>query len=352
MPAVHIRDWPGLLHLRRGTILDAALDGGVPVPFQCRSGQCGSCKCRLLRGLIEHDDHLPEALSESERTDGWVLACRARPKTDVEVDYAGKLDLESPAPRRRSARVAVRERLTADIHRLELALDGPPLPFRAGQFARLRFGRLPARSYSMANLPAAERLEFLVREVREGRVSGHIARQLSAGDRVRVEGPFGHAFLRTASPKTIVAAAGGSGLAPILAIAREATRRRIPCPLALYFGVRREADLFALSDLTRLGAQNPHLSIHLVLSEPPAAGYGHRSGLPHEAIAADFTDLELAQIYCAGPPPMVEAVAKTAQGLGAAAGNIHSDPFIHEGAAASSQAGRALKRCLDLLGRS
>ena len=352
MPAVHIRDWPTPVESRRGTILDAALRGGVPVPHQCCSGQCGSCKCRLLKGQVKHDAFLPEALSKREVSDGWVLACRARPKTDVEVDYGCALDFGVPPPQHRAATVKSCTRLTDDIHRLVIAPNGPPLAFLAGQFVRLRFGTLPPRSYSMANLPGDQDLEFFIREMPGGRVSGHVARHLSAGDRVALEGPCGQAYLRTKAPAEIIAAAGGSGLSPILAIAREVARRQIACRFQLYFGARRESDLFARPALKALTAQNPRMTLHIVLSDGPSERGSLRQGFPHDAIAADFADLSCAQVYCAGPPPMVEAVARTALDLGAQAANVYSDPFTSGQTATKGPIRRAIGRGLCLFSRS
>ena len=65
------------------TVLEAAESIGLTLPFECRSGICGQCKTRLLKGRVsmESDD----ALSESEKADGWILACQACPLTDVEI---------------------------------------------------------------------------------------------------------------------------------------------------------------------------------------------------------------------------------------------------------------------------
>jgi CDP-4-dehydro-6-deoxyglucose reductase/ferredoxin-NAD(P)+ reductase (naphthalene dioxygenase ferredoxin-specific) len=352
MTAVHIKDWPTPIEIRRGTILDAALKDGVPVPYQCRSGECGSCKCRVITGRVEHDAHLPEALSEHEKSDGWVLACRARPKTDVEIDYDGKLEFDTPPAQQRRARVQQHERLNAEIVRLVLTVEGAAMPFFAGQFARLRFGNLPPRSYSMANLPGDRHLEFFIREMPGGAVSGHVARHLSVGDPVDIEGPFGNAYLRKSNPAAIIAVAGGSGLAPMLSIAREATLNQIPCPLHLYFGVRSESDLFAPGALVQMSRQNPRMSVHVVLSEQTPGQNRFRGGFPHEAIASDFTDLSPALIYSAGPPPMVAAVAETALALGAQTDNIYSDPFTSEEAEELRPSVGVIARGLGLLGRS
>lgn len=69
---------------RRLTLLEAAEDAGVEVPFECRSGICGQCKVKLLEGEVSMA--VEEALSANEKVEGVVLACQARARTDVVVD--------------------------------------------------------------------------------------------------------------------------------------------------------------------------------------------------------------------------------------------------------------------------
>ena len=313
--------------MRRGTILDAALNNGVPVPHQCRSGQCGSCKCRLLLGVVNHDEYLPGALSDRERAEGWILACRARPKTDVEVEFDGMIDVDTPALERRTATVARLEQLTQDIFHLVLALEGGPFHFNAGQYVQLRFGKLPPRSYSMANSSGSTDLEFFIRELPNGTVSHYVAWQLAVGDSVELEGPSGSAFLRSNTTAPILAAAGGSGLAPILAIARDAVSNQAHRPFHLYFGVRRVRDVFAQEELADLASLHPKFNTQVVISEASGDTNGYRTGLLHKAVAADFTDLSHIEVYTAGPPPMVEAIRQVAVVRGTLAENIYCDPF-------------------------
>ncbi len=65
-------------------ILELAEDGGIDIPFDCRSGICGTCKVKLLAGEVEMD--IRDALSADEEKDGIILTCQARPLGDVEVD--------------------------------------------------------------------------------------------------------------------------------------------------------------------------------------------------------------------------------------------------------------------------
>jgi ferredoxin-NADP reductase len=66
------------------TILEAAENAGLTLPFECRSGICGQCKVKLLRGEVTMDSE--DALSPAEKADGLVLACQAHATSDVIVD--------------------------------------------------------------------------------------------------------------------------------------------------------------------------------------------------------------------------------------------------------------------------
>jgi len=66
------------------TVLDCAEEAGVEIPSECRSGICGQCKTKLVRGKVVMD--VQDALSSGDRAKGLILACQARPVRDVEID--------------------------------------------------------------------------------------------------------------------------------------------------------------------------------------------------------------------------------------------------------------------------
>ena len=66
------------------TILDVAESAGVPIDYECRSGICGTCRCRLLSGQVTMA--VRDALSDDDEADGYILACQARAAEDVTVD--------------------------------------------------------------------------------------------------------------------------------------------------------------------------------------------------------------------------------------------------------------------------
>ncbi len=339
MPKIYIDEWPQPIEAGRLRILEAALDAGVPFPHGCGSGECGTCKCRLLEGEVKRDRHSPEALSEEEIEQGLILACRSRPLTDVMVKW---LSNSTPAAMvKHDALVGRIEQASRDVVVLTVQLgEDQDFPFRSGQFAKLRFGSLPARSYSMASQPGDRELVFHIRIRPEGRVSQYVAHELRPGDPVEVRGPFGEAYwqggakathgaegkangARPAHAAHLLLLAGGTGMAPILSVLDAALRDgHVPHRIDVYHGVRTPSDLYAERDLHRRASDHGLRFVPVYAEGGPG-----RTGLLHDAISQDFNDLGESLIHVAGPPPMVDAVRGVAQRRGAAPERIRADAF-------------------------
>lgn len=116
------------------TILQGALDAGVPYPHGCRSGRCGSCRSRLISGDVELGKHSPFALTEEDRANGLILACRSVPTTDVTVEWLDADYVAMPTVAQGATVVAV-ESKTHDILAIRLKLDDrSAFRFAAGQY--------------------------------------------------------------------------------------------------------------------------------------------------------------------------------------------------------------------------
>ncbi len=66
------------------TVLEAAEDAGIDIPFECRSGICGQCKTHLVSGRVTMD--VQDALTSADRLHGLILACQARATRNIEVE--------------------------------------------------------------------------------------------------------------------------------------------------------------------------------------------------------------------------------------------------------------------------
>jgi CDP-4-dehydro-6-deoxyglucose reductase/ferredoxin-NAD(P)+ reductase (naphthalene dioxygenase ferredoxin-specific) len=310
------------------TVLASLLRAGLPFPFSCQAGNCGTCKCELVSGDVHELEYSEHALSAAERARGIVLACRTQVWDDTVVRRIDAEELVVHPSRVMRCRVLEVESLTHDIKGLRLAIEaGGPFVFSAGQYAQVEFAPGLSRHYSMANTPDEPELLFQVRHMPGGRTSSYVATQLKVGDRVKVSGPLGIAYLRDAHRGPVLLVAGGSGLAPIQSILCTLLERGCESPVTLYFGVRSERDLYHEALLKDLAARYPNFSYHVVLSEQKGVS-GRRYGLVHEILSLD--EVENLMAYLAGPPVMVEAATAWLAARGLAQRQVHADAFYNQ----------------------
>lgn len=298
------------------TLLRAGLRAGLGFPYECNSGSCGTCKVELVAGAI--DSLRPDApgLAERDRAKNRVLACQARPAGDCTIKVRLR---EENVPRHRPARFTAalegHRDLTHDMREFRFRARGSP-GFLPGQYALFYLPGLAApRTYSMSNVDRADgEWQFIVRRVPGGVGTVTLFDKVAVGSEVALDGPYGLAYLRTESPRDIVCIGGGSGLAPVLSIARGAVGepglagRRIH----VFYGARAPRDLAGEAELAALPGYGERLFFHPVLSEATGAdGWTGPTGYVHEHarefIGERWADFEY---YFAGPPAMAEAVQR------------------------------------------
>lgn len=322
---VHIRPLGRTLQVAPGSnLLQALQAAAVPVSYSCMAGRCGTCRCRVLEGQLLEDGR-EGASAAGARADEQVLACRCTVTGPCTIEIPEPDEVVVHPARIVKATVVALEAPTHDIRRLLLA-PAKPFEFSPGQYAQLQFAPGLARPYSMAGLAGDARLEFHVRVVPGGQVSGHVAHTLRVGDAVRVSGPLGAAYLRRRHDGPMLCVAGGTGLAPVLSVVRGALAAGLRNPIHLYFGVRSPRDVYGLPWLQQLQREHPALTLHVVV-----AGGGdparERCGLVTDAIAQDLGDLTGWRAYLCGAPPMVEAATLLVRAKGIAASHVHADAF-------------------------
>lgn len=293
------------------TLLRGALRAGIALPHECSVGGCGACRFDLLSGLVE--SIWPEApgLSERARKRGKHLACQSRPLGDCTIRVRCD-DTYRPvvSPGRWLAVLQARRELTPDMSEFTFAVHAPA-EFRPGQYALLYPPHAPgARAYSMSNLPNADGVwQFVIRRVPGGAGSNALFDQVEIGQTVTLDGPYGHAHLRDDNARDIVCIAGGSGLAPMLSVARGALAQEGARRVHFFYGGRSQPDLGAMAALDDLVGDN-RLALSVVLSAPgPELGWQGPTGFVHAEVERVLVaPLDRFEFYFAGPPPMIEAV--------------------------------------------
>lgn len=300
------------------TVLDAALRAGLMLPHDCRAGRCGTCRARIVAGMVE-----PAADAA-----GTALLCQAQPRSDLTVAAEPLAALAGITVRNLTVRVARIERLAPDVVRLVLRLPGGvPFRFWPGQHVDvlLRDGR--RRSYSIASSPEEhDALELHVREMAGGVFSSDVLRALRIKDLLRIQGPFGTFILDPDSPRPAILLAGGTGYAPLRSMLRQAVDGAGARPMHLYRGARRLADLYLADESREFAARLPGFRFTAVLSGADAPA-SMRTGLAHAAVLEDYPDLGSHSVYASGPPPMISAARAAFQARGLPAAHFHADAF-------------------------
>src|ERR1700761_34611 len=222
-------------------LLDWALANGVDMPHDCRAGVCGACRVRLVEGQV---------FGGQQPGDDMIHACQARIVSDVAIETEAV-----PDPVAMPARVVNLTRLASEIVGGDLELP-KPLPYLPGQYCKVQFRGFPERSYSptfpLQGWPDSRVLHFHVRVFSDGVVSSKLGRKIRVGHRVKITGPFGHAFLRPNHPGRIVVVGSGTGFAPMWSVATAAMLEQPRRRLVFIVAAKRLAQFYMTAALCRL----------------------------------------------------------------------------------------------------
>jgi CDP-4-dehydro-6-deoxyglucose reductase len=257
--------------------------------------------------------------------------------------------LDGIVARRMPVRIERIDRPAPDVAIVAIKLPaGEQLLFRAGQYVDILLAGGERRSYSIASMPGAEGpLEFHIRHMPGGLFTdalfGRANPPVAERSILRIEGPLGTFHLRDDDDAPIVLLAGGTGFAPLKAIAetifadglnRERRAGRRARSVVLYWGARTRADLYRDDLPRRWASDQPNFTYVPVLSEPdrdPAGASGSwqgRTGLVHRAVMQDLPDLSAHHVYACGAPAMIDVARRDfiAQ-CGLREENFHADAF-------------------------
>ena len=122
------------------SVLEAALDAGIVLPYGCKNGACGSCKSLVTEGSVVQGDHQASALSSSEITQGYALLCTAKATSDLQIEATVVAGAGTIPVRKLPVRVRSIGPLAADVRCIRLQLPfNERLQYLPGQYVDLIF---------------------------------------------------------------------------------------------------------------------------------------------------------------------------------------------------------------------
>jgi CDP-4-dehydro-6-deoxyglucose reductase len=322
-------------------VLVAGLAAGLRLPPACGDGTCGACKALVLSGDVAGG--AGPALTEAEAAQGFCLTCRARPASPrLHLRLLAEIAPMHAAPAIRpvelTAEVIATTPVTPSIREVVLAL--PPAPdfaWQAGMHVEFVVPRAsPNRVYSMVNAPgpdgrAAEGLlRFYVTRHEGGLASGWLHDRLQPGASIELHGPHGDFTLPPeAMDAGFVALAGGSGLAPVLALAERALADGCAEDIELLLSVRTLADVYARDRLHGLATRFANFRYAIAITRETAPdGAAWRTGRLPDLLAGEALELAAKPVFIAGPPEFVAACEVAATALGALDSQLKVESFL------------------------
>jgi NAD(P)H-flavin reductase/ferredoxin len=324
------------------TVLDAAERAGYSLPYSCRKGICSTCEAELCRGNV---------VSGAKQMTGpasGILLCQAKPHTDIVIGPK-RIERHDPTARKKITAVVYRVSKPADdVFMLMLRFPaGIRARFKPGQYLRVSMPEGDTRNFSMANAPReSDGVQLHIRRVPGGHFSEGVLARLRKGDKLNIELPYGEFYLRTGSEKPIVCLATGTGFAPLKSIIEDLFNRGNTRSVRLYWGGRRQQDLYLAELAKKWQARAAWFEFRPVLSEPDA-DWGGATGLVHEAVLRDIPDLSGCQVYACGNPLMIRNAQRDFQRLGGLPDDqFFADPFVSSGNAeltATTSAGQEIR---------
>lgn len=302
------------------SIQDAFLRQGINLPFSCRKGVCQVCLQRSISGTPPKNSQ--KGLKDSLVAKNYFLPCLCRPEQDMEFASPSDDDLYFTAV------VAAKEQLAKDIFRIQLE-PSLELNYRSGQFINLRRPDGVSRSYSLASVPGEDYyLELHVKRKLGGAMSNWIIDELGVSSEIDIQGPNGSCFYAPKSPYQDMLLVGtGTGLAPLIGIARTALASGHTGQIHLYHGSSKLDGLYLVDELREMARNTPNFHYTPCVSSESAPEH-FRQGRVHTIAFAQHKALEGWHVHVAGNPDMVDSAEALAVAAGADPAELFADAFV------------------------
>lgn len=211
---------------------------------------------------------------------------------------------------------------------------------RAGQHLDVRLtaadGYQAERSYSIASAPEDATVTITVERLDDGEVSPYLTDELRPGDELELRGPIGGWFTwRSHDGGPLLLVAGGSGIAPLMAMIRHRADVHSPVPVCLLFSAHTYEELIYREELDRRAAADEDLMVVYTLTGSQPAGWQGYARRIDRAMLEEvaWAPAEHPLAFVCGPTPLVESVATNCVELGYPPERIKTERFGPTGGA-------------------
>ena len=245
--------------------------------------------------------------------------------------------MTSPSPPAPAAwRFATVEKVVVETFRVKTFTFRLPewRPFKAGQHYDVRLtapdGYQAQRSYSIASPPEREGVIDLTIELMEGgEVSPYFHEVVEPGDRIEMRGPIGGPFTwRAEQGGPLLLVGGGSGIVPLMSMARHRALSAPEVPGALIFSSRSFDHIIYREELDRLN-DDLFRVVHTLTRGAPEGWTGYDRRIDAKMVLETLDGLGDGppKVFVCGSSPFVEAAATALIEAGVSFDAIRTERF-------------------------
>lgn len=300
-------------------VLDTLLRNNIAIAHGCRAGACQACM--LMAKADQIPDDCQHGLSKVRIQQGYFLSCCCEPEQDM--------DIQLPDLKAEKHLATVTEKRLLSARTLSLRLQCR-LRWRAGQYITLWLND-SARCYSIASVASIDDfIELHIQVYPDGAVSPSLANNINVGDALAIQGPFGECvYDNKQSQQNLLLIASGTGLAPLLGVARDALSQNHQQPIHLLFRSKQASDFYAVDALRKLKDQYPQFSFSLNSDEPAPDTKDSSTDTWQLHLRTHFAELRGSRVYICGSDGFVRQARKQCFMQGATARDIICEAFIN-----------------------
>lgn len=317
-----------IFEVQKGTsILDAASNAKIQIPFGCRAGRCKVCKCKVLVGntypILRED-----GLSDNEKLNGWILSCSRSIESDVILAVEDLSEFKLPIQKTFPCKIAKITKLSSKVIQVFLKLPPTALfDFFPGQYIELISHNGVRRSYSVANSNVAGNgIELHIGLVHGGVMSNYWFNSAKENDLLMLYGPLGTFFLRNLTGLDLVFLATGTGIAPVKAMLESFVNlasEELPKSVTVFWGGRFLEDFYI--DISKVSIEK--FRFVPVLSRPKNSWLSS-VGYVQDVFLSSKPDLTRTVVFACGSDAMIRDARVVLLGEGLPDTRFFSDAFV------------------------
>ncbi|MGQ4006098.1 2Fe-2S iron-sulfur cluster binding domain-containing protein [Francisellaceae bacterium CB300] len=299
------------------TILECLLRHNIEYTHSCKTGICQSCIAKISVGEV--NSQWQKGLKETLQAQGFFLPCIAKPQANITFSTSDNSAIET------AATILELSYLNHNVISLKLAVDDLSV-WVPGQYINLINTLGDARSYSIANIPLDDNyIELHIKVIDNGKMGNWLKNNARVNSTVKLRGPSGDCYYYNPKKEKfpLLLAGTGTGLAPLVAVMKEAIKQDHQGEIIVIHGGCDEQDLYYNNQLQDFAKSHRNVTYC-------SSVLNNENSLSIDKLFMQYAnEFKTAKVYVCGPVEITKKLKTCAFLSGIASNKIYSDTFVY-----------------------